>query len=606
MTDTKRLDVTDIDFESIRSNLREYMQSQDTLQDYDFEGSAITSIIDLLAYATHYNAVNANVGLNETFLNSAQFRGSVVGHARQLGYTPKSVAAPKAVIDVTVNNAVEGERLTIPRGHKFKSTINNTTYTFVTTEEYVTTNKVFTDVQIDQVEFKTAEYVFDVRSSERYVIPNKNVDTSTVKVTVFDSRNSTSSIIYTAAKNLVDLDEDTRSYFIHENPDGLFEITFGDGTVGISPENGNIIVIEYGVTNIEAANGANIFSLVDPINGYSDVTINTKQRARGGAERESVDSIKYNAPLSYASQNRAVTPQDFESVILENFANVESVKAWGGEDNDPPIYGKVFLSIKPNNSEILSDEEKTQILETIVRPKSVVTITPEIIDPQFTYISLDVFFKYNTTNTSLSQAQLESAVRDQILAYNNNNLSRFNRVFRHSELLSVIDGTSSAVLNSTARVYIKKRFKPTLNQARRYEIDFSGELYNSRSKENIITATSLFTYNGLSCRLKDKLRSDGTRIVQIVSGEGVNEITVVSNIGQIIESKIILENFAPSNFQGSFIEIEAIPDSLDIAPRRNNILIIDENDVSVIGEVDTIVAGQDFSGVTYNTVSRHA
>jgi len=235
-----------------------------------------------------------------------------------------------------------------------------------------------------------------------------------------------------------------------------------------------------------------------------------------------------------------------------------------------------------------------------------VTVTPEIIDPSFTYISLDVFFKYDTTQTAMTQTQLQTAVQNAILTYDENNLNRFNRVFRHSELLSVIDDTSDAVLNSTARVYVKKRFEPTLNRARKYEIDFSADLYNSRSKENIITTTSLFTYDGRSCRLKDRLTTDGNRIVQIVSGEGVNEITVVSNIGRIEGSKIVLENFSPSGFQGSFIEIEAIPDSLDIAPRRNNILVIDENDVSVVGEVDTIVAGQDFSGVTYSTTPRHA
>jgi hypothetical protein len=600
MRNTQRLNVSDIDFESIRENLKTYLQSQDALRDYDFEGSAITSIIDVLAYATHYNAVNANIGLNETFLDTAQFRGSVVGHARQLGYTPRSSVAPVAYLDVVVNDP-SSQSLTIPRGHRFKTTIDNTTYEFVTDQEYDTTDATFTNVKILQGRVRTAEFVYDVASNEKYTIPDVDVDTDTLRVEVYDSVNSSTFRVFTEATKLTSVTEESEIYFLSENPDGLFEITFGDDVIGRALENGNLIRIEYVVTNKTAANGASIFTSIDSVQGNSNLSITTAQVARGGDEREDLDSIRYNAPLS-----RAVTPQDFEAVIRENFANVDSVKAWGGEDNDPPVYGKVFISVKPQNSEILSDAEKTQILETIVRPKSVVTVTPEIIDPSFTYISLDVFFKYDTTQTAMTQTQLQTAVQNAILTYDENNLNRFNRVFRHSELLSVIDDTSDAVLNSTARVYVKKRFEPTLNRARKYEIDFSADLYNSRSKENIITTTSLFTYDGRSCRLKDRLTTDGNRIVQIVSGEGVNEITVVSNIGRIEGSKIVLENFSPSGFQGSFIEIEAIPDSLDIAPRRNNILVIDENDVSVVGEVDTIVAGQDFSGVTYSTTPRHA
>ena len=599
----KRLSVSEIDFEDIKSNLKSYLRDQDEFRDYDFEGSALGTLVDILAYATHYNAVNANLGINETFLDTAQFRGSVVGHARQLGYTPKSSSAPTAVVDITVNNP-SSQSLTLPKGFRLKSKIGNTTYNFVTDQEYSTSNAQFESVSILEGSVKTVEYLYDVRGNEKILIPDPNADTSTLLVEVFDSPTSSTSEAYTPAKEITSISADSPIYFISENPDGLYEVTFGDGVIGKALQNNNLVRIEYISTNREEANGARVFTTTETIEGNSNLTITTTQPARGGEGKERIDEIRFNAPLSFASQNRAVTPQDFEAVVRENFSNLDSIKAWGGEDNDPPVYGKVFISIKPQNSEILSNQEKDQILNEIVIPKSVVTVQPEIIDPQFTYINLDVFFKYDPTKTTQSQGQLESTVRNAIITFNDANLDTFSSVFRHSLLLSAVDDSSEGVINSTARVYVKKRFVPSLERAQSYTLDFSSPLYTS-SKESIITRSSLFTVNGQTCRFKDNLQPDGTRIVQLVSGETVNEIIVDSNAGRIEGSKIVLDNFAPTNFQGGFIEVEAIPDSNDIAPTRNNILTIDSDDISVIGEVDTIIAGRNFSGINYTTTPRH-
>jgi len=608
MTDSKKLDVRDIDFDSIRSNLREFLRSQDTLQDYDFDGSAISSFIDLLAYATHYNAVNANIGLNETFLDTAQFRGSVVGRAREKSYTPQSARAPVAFLDVTVTNAGPDDLLTIPRGHRFKSKINNTSYTFIATDDFTTTGSTFTDVRVAQAELKTAEYIFDRDSAEKFLIPDENVDTSTVRVEVFDSPGSTTSQIYVPIKTLIDIDSQSNGYFLSENPEGLFEISFGDGVVGTQPSNGSLVRIEYGTTKKGAANGARVFSMVDPIDSFTEVSIATAQSARGGSERETIESIKQNAPLTFVSQNRGVTPQDFEAIIRENFANLDSVKAWGGENNDPPVYGKVFISIKPQNAEILTTQEKSQILEDIIEPKSVVTITPEIIDPEFTFIGLDVFFKFDPTRTSLSRKEIETAVKNAVLNFNESELNRFSKVFRHSSLLSVIDNAEASVLNSTARVFVKKRFVPILDTPNRYVLNFSGDLVQAVSDRRVIVSSSPFLFNGLSSRFKDvpDPNRKNRRIVQVVTGDGPNEVVLKSNTGFIEGPRIVIENFTIASFQGAFIEIAAVPASNDIAPRLNNILTIDPNDLSVVGDVDTIVAGRDFSGVDYNTTPRNA
>lgn len=584
MTDTTRLDVSDIDFESIRTNLKDYMQSQDTLQDYDFEGSAITSIIDLLAYVTHYNAVNANIGLNETFLDSAQFRGSVTGHARQLGYTPRSATAPVATIDINVNNAQDGELLRIPRGHRFQTKINNATYTFLTTDEYTSTNKRFSNVRISQAEFKTAEYIFDAQSSERYVIPDSNVDTSTIRVDVRDSRNSSVTNVYVPAKSLAGIDDDARVYFLHENFDGLFEITFTDGTVGISPDNGSIITVEYGVTQIEAANGARVFSLFDPISGYSDVGITTVQSARGGVDRESIDSIKRNAPITFAAQNRAVTAQDYEAIIRENFDNVLSVRAWGGEENDPPVYGKVFVSIQPRDTDILSSTEKTEIIDNILIPKSTVTVIPEIVDPELLYLYLDVEFNYDSSRTRLTKTQLESKVLNAIRSYADETLSRFNAAFRYSQLVNVIDEADDAILNSFARVYIQKRFTPSLIRDTEYTLDFVNVLYSPEEDiglRTIINETSRFGINGVeSCVLRDfpDPNNRQIRVVHAVEASGNLDNIVQRRVGYIQGTKIILDDFRPESFFGLSLQIEVIVrDRKDVIADKNNIITLDIN-----------------------------
>ena len=604
--ESKRLNVSEIDFPEIRQNLKDFLSSQETLQDYDFEGSAISTIIDMLSYVTHYNAVNANIGINETFLDTAQFRGSVVGHARQLGYTPRSASAPVANIDIAVNNPSD-QSLSIPRGHRFKAKIGNETYNFVTDEEYSTDDAVFSDVRILQGSIKNIEFIFDTSSNEKYVIPNSDVDVSTLLVEVFDSRTSSTSTIFTEAKRLTEIGSTSNVYFISENPDGLFEITFGDGVIGTGLENGNLIRIEYLVTKKTEANGAAVFSSVDSIQGNSNLSITVNSRASGGDERESTDSIQYNAPLSYASQNRAVVPNDFEAVIRENFANVSSVKVWGGEDNSPPVYGKVFVSVLPESGDVLTIDEQNRLLNEVLLPKSVITVTPEILDPEFLVITMEVFFKYDPSMTNLTEQQLENKVVDSINNFDENSLGKFDNVFRYSQFLQTVDETDSAVLNSFARVYLSKRFVPTLNVPTTYTLNFSTDLYESFGTRPVIFDSTTFTVRGVSgCRFKDFLNNDGTRRVSIVRGAGVDETVVVRDAGIIDGPRIILQSFSPESIDGEIINIEAVPASYDIVGTLNTVLTLDCDCArfNVQGEVDTIVSGRDYSGVNYRTFNR--
>jgi len=561
----------------------------------------------VLSYVTHYNAVNANIGINETFLETAQSRGSIVGHARQLSYTPKSATGAVASVSIQVNNP-NNNVLTINKGHRFSSIIDNVTYTFVTTESYNTEDAFFVDVEITQGETKSTEYIFDVNTSEKFIIPEVNVDTSTIEVNIYDSVGSTSYTTFVLAKDINQITATSPVYYLNESFDGRYEITFGDGVLGQALVNGNLIEIKYLITEGPDANGAVAFSSVDNIEGNTNLTITTNAISIGGLPKESLKSIKYNAPLSFAAQNRAVTPDDYKAVILENFDNANSIVVWGGEDNDPPQYGRAYVSIIPRIGETLSTQERDQVINEILRPKCVVSVTPELVDPEYTYVALEVFYKRNSSESTLSFAQITSSVRSAISTYNDQQLRKFDGVLRYSSLLNVIDTAEKSIINSSVRVYMKKRFVPVIGQSKKYELQFSSPIYDAGSNKQVIYKSSIFTVNGEQCSFQDYLDSTGQRRIRIVRGSGVNQITIVDNVGRIdaLAGKIIIDNFNPSAFIGSYIELTIIPNSNDIAPKRNNIVAIDINDTVISGAGDPISTGSAAGGLSYDSIPRHA
>lgn len=615
---TKRLNVADMDFDQIKQNLIQYLSEDDVLKDTNFEGSAANTLLDALVYITHMNAVNANMALNETFLDSAQLRQSVVSHAKLLGYTPRSSYAPVAYVNVLMNNPTnvtnnDGDYvpMTMMRGTTFNTLIDGKTYKFVNEfTQTITRNSdgdyLFENVKLIQGQFKTTRYVYDEDSSEKYVIPYDNVVTSTMTVRVQQSSTYNEVNDYVLSTDVSAVGPDTNVYFLQEGQDGLYEIYFGDGIIGNKPINGNIIIIEYAVTDGPDANGASKFSLSDIIQGNSDATVTTISKATGGAEREDIASIKFNAPLGYVSQNRAVTPDDYKSIIQSNYSNIEAISVWGGEDNDPPDYGKVYISIKPRDAEFLTQSDKEMIIGQYLKPKNVVSITPTIVDPSYTYIYLEVFFKYNPNLTNQSRDALAILVREALRAYNNNELKRFDGVFRHSNVLSVIDDADPSIINSTARVKMKKRFVPTLNTERRYDLQFSSPFYATSSNEQIMRTTE-FTYLDRQCTLRDTLTTDGTRVVQVVTGSGSSQRVLNSDVGYLDEENgvIVLTGFNLSAFVGSYIEITVSPESNDLAPRRNELLNILVDDCPISGEVDTMITGGTSAGIDYTTTSRH-
>lgn len=504
-----RLNVTELDYDQIRANLKTFMQNQTELVDYDFEGSALSTLIDVLAYNTFYNAFNANVQANELYLDTAQVRNNIVSHAKSLGYLPRSRTSPFADLDVTVNSpSGTPSSLTVSRGTKFSSTINNKKFNFVNLESK-TISPVggvykFSSLRINQGTLKTFTYtVDDSDTRQKYEIPDTNVDTNSMVVKVFPNAASSNSDIYSLVSNIVNVSGTSEVYFLQEGLDGKYEVYFGDNSFGKKLSAGNVVSIEYLVTDGIEANNATSFALEGNIQGNTNVTLALVNKAAGGAAREDIESIRFNAPLSFLSQNRVVTADDYSTIIKNQYANAETVSVWGGEENDPPEYGKVFVSVKPKNAATLSASEKAFIKDSILKPKNIVSITPELVDPAFLYIKLGVFVKYDPNLTSLTAGELTQKVRQVISDYNDTNLKKFDGVFRHSQLLGEIDNADTSILNSTCNVSIQKRLTPTLNQALKYVVNFDNGFFSNVGAADSIISSTTFTFNGLTQQLQD-------------------------------------------------------------------------------------------------------
>lgn len=618
MTDTNTLKVSEMDFDAIKADLKAFMKTQNTFEDYNFEGSALSSMLDVMAYVTHYNAINANFAINETFLDSARLRPSVVSHAKMLGYTPRSSYPAVAYIDIKVNSptgVLSDDNtylpLTMNKGTVFTSTIDGVSYKFVNDQTLTTTidangEYIFSNVKILQGSYKNIEYIFDKDSAESYIIPFENAVTSELTVKVQASATNDTTETFEPVDNVTSVVATSNVYFLEESRTGAYEVKFGDGVLGKKLDNGNIIKLETLVTNNDAANGAAVFALSGTIQGNTDVTLTVNQKAQGGSSKEDVESIKFNAPLSFVSQNRAVTPDDYKTIIQNNYANIDAITVWGGEDNDPPDYGKVYISIKPKDAEYVSTADKTLIVSQYLKPKNVVSITPTIVDPMYTYIKLEVFFKYNPNVTALSADALEEAAREVIRTYNNDQLKRFDGVFRYSNLISKIDATNIAILNSIVRVKMKKRIIPTTTAEAKYDVTFSSPIYNTKADEQIIKSTE-FVHNGnTGCSLRDRVNEEGVRRLQIVKGSGLTEAVIENNAGTIDVTSGKLSFTATINsFTGTYIEITADPDSNDLAPKRNELLNILVDECTLQGEVDTMITGGTSAGVDYTTTARH-
>ena len=614
-----KMEITELDFDNIKSNLKTYLKGQTEFTDFDFEGSGMSVLLDTLAYNTHYNAFMANMAANEMFLDTAVKRNSVTSHAKALGYTPVSVKAAIAYVDVTVNDANTAS-VVMPVGYAFNTTISGVGYQFVnvTTRTLQPTAGVYTfsNIPIYEGSWVTTNYTVNTNDSDqKFILNNDNVDISTLLVQIQTSSSDTTITTYTLANNLVEVKSTSTVYFTQETLDGEWEVYFGDGVVGTSLVDGNIVQLSYVVTNGTAANGAQSFTAAGALSGFNNINIAIQSAASGGAVAEKIDTIKYNAPFSYAAQNRTVTAADYKAIVPQLYSNVKAIAVWGGEYNSPAVYGKVYISILPNTGTALTTSTKASIV-TLLKDYNVVSVTPEVIDLETTKVVPTINFKYDANATTQSASALASLITTSITSYSTSQLEKFESVFRYSKFTTLIDDVNPAILNNITNIKISKTFKPTLGSALKYTISFSNALYNPHSGHLAsiagVTAGGILSSTGFTLAGNTEtwyLEDDGAGIVKTYYVSGTSKVyqaasvgTIDYTTGDVVLTKIDIATVGDvDGATSTSIRILVQPASNDVVPVRNQILEIDLVNLSITGTADTIAAGAGDAGVNYTT-----
>ena len=610
-----KIEITDLDFDTIKSNFKSYLSQQNSFTDYNFEGSGMSVLMDLLAYNTHYLAFHANMLANEMFIDTSLTRSASVSHAKALGYLPASTKASYATVDVTVKGVPLSQKtLVMAAGTIFTTTVDSVSYNFVTIGDHTATSDtgifVFTGVQI--YEGTRIRYTYTVNSSDleqQFIIPSASADTNTLVVSVQASSSNITTEVYTLNTDYATLDSTSLKYFLQEVEDGKYEVYFGDGVTGKKPIDGNIFILDYVVTNGSAADGASLFTPASNVGGYSDITALATASAGGGAEAETVDSIKFNAPLKYAAQGRAVTPDDYKAIVPTVYPNIKSIQCWGGEDNDPPIYGKVYVAIRPNTGTSLTTTTKNSIV-TNLKKYNVASIVPEIVDAEILYLVLGVTAKYNSTMTEKSKSDIQALVETTVNTFNTNNLQKFDSVFRHSNLVKSIDETDTSILSSTATVKLKRVVTPTLNAITKYTIAFNNTVYHPAINwsQTVVESTGFYLSGNTNEQFIDDDGNGKLRTFYLLGGTtktitNAEAGTINYNTGEVVLTSFNITS--ATNADGT-IDVTVKPDSNDVIPVRQQVIEIDTVATKVTAEVDDFATGSATAGVGYSTSSSTA
>jgi hypothetical protein len=627
MATTKRLSVTEFDFDEVKDNLKVFMRNQTEFKDYDFEGSGLSALLDVLAYNTHYLGFNANMLANEMFLDSSQLRSSVVSHAKTLGYTTRSARAAQAVINVYLNTTDTSATMTA--GTVFTASIGDTSYQFVTIQDTISTNIgsviPFNNLSVYEGSFVSTRYTTDTQNVEqRFLINDARADTTTLTVKVQNSSTDSITATYTLATDIAALTSTSNVYFLQEVEDGKFEIYFGDDILGNAVVDGNIIILNYVVTNKGVANSASTFTNSAAIDGISSVNVSTVSASAGGSEPETIQSIKYNAPLDYASQGRCVTAEDYKTYVKQLFPNTQAVSVWGGENgsynsstgvSDIAEYGKVFISVKSTTGLNLNEVQKAQLV-TDLASYTVASITPVVVDPETLNLILNVNFKYDSSATTRANESLVSLVNSTITNYNTNYLKVFNSVFRHSQFTGLVDATDSAILSNITTVSLSSSYTPNTLGSYSFTVNLGNPLYNPHSGHNaasggVIASTGFYVSGNINEMFFDDDGVGNLRIYYLVSGVRTYYLELAGTVdyltGLISTYPVYITEV--SNVDGSAstaIRLTGTPNSTDIVGKRNQILEIDILNTTVTGNQDTIAVSSSGGGsATYNTSSSY-
>ena len=613
-----KLQISELDFDKIKANLKTFLQSQTQFQDYDFDGSGLSILLDVLSYNTHYLSYIANMSTNELYLDSADIRNNIVSLAKMLGYTPSSPRAPRASINIKLNDAI-GSSVTMQKGTVFGTIVDTVEYQYVTNEDITITPidgiYEFKNVTIYEGTLVTFKYAYDINDpDQKLIVPTNTADTSTLKVTVQNSTTDTIQAVYTLAGGYNSVASDSKVYFIQESIDGKFQIYFGDGVTGKKLSDGNIVIMEYVITNRTDSNGASAFTLSGNVGGYTDVTITTNSNSQGGSEGETNESIKFNAPLQYGAQDRAVTATDYETLVKSIYPNALSVSAWGGEDDETPQYGVVNISIKAASGSTLTDTTKADIV-TQLRPYNVASVRPVIKDPETTSLLITSNVKYNEKSTAKTASTIKADIITTLINYNTENLQKFDSVFRYSKVTGLIDDTDESILSNITTVKIRKNLTPILLTSAKYSIYFRNALYNPHSG-HLATTGGILSSTGFKIDGNDNecfFDDDGEGNVRLYYiGGGVKSYlnstqgTIDYSSGAITINSLNIASI--TNIGGktsTIVQLTVIPNSNDVVPVRDQIIEIDVANSRITVTADSFVGGSAEAGVGYTTTSSY-
>ena len=609
---------TDLDFQEISDNLKTYLKGQDTFKDYDFEGSNINVLVDLLAYASHIGAVNTNIAASEMFLDSAQIRKNVVSRAKDLGFVPASEKASSAIVNIKASNIRNADQTTptendmiLPRGHNFTTVYDGVSYNFVCSDSVTPTRDnldfTYSNVNLLQGQYVTDSYIFDSQiKNSKFVLSNARVDKSSLEVSV-NSNGSVSK--FTLSTDVSTITSSTKVFYTQENEEGFIEIYFGDGVLGQGLLDGDQISVTYIIVDDIHADNAKSFTMANAINGFTNVSITTTSPATGGAERESVDSIKFKATKFYTSQNRLVTLNDYKAKVSEYYPNADAVAVWGGEDNDPPEYGKVFISLKPQNSDYLSEIEKSSV-QSQLNQLNMLTVRPVIVDAEIVKILVTTTFKYNENETTLSKGELEALVKSAIISFDNTNLNNFDSIFRHSNLVKTIDDANTAIISNITNIRLRKKKNITLNKSEGLVVEFGNGFFHPHDGHNKdsggILSTTGFKVDGDTVNTYF-FDDDGSGNVRRYSLSGTTRVIADQSAGTIdyTSGKVSINaiKFTSTVNSDTSIDYTVIPSSDDVVAIRGSLIDISIDDIKTSGEIDTITSGESSAGVGYTSTS---
>ncbi len=600
MATNSSISVTELDFDNIKSSLKTYISAKPEFTDYNFEGSTMSLLLDLLSYNTYQNAFYTSMVGNEMFLDSAQLRNNVISRAKMLNYTPRSARGANTTATIVVSPTdTTLNFVTIPKDTEWSTTINGEEYKFVTPESYnfYAEDSYTGTITITEGRSISHRWTVDTSNPVKYILPNEDIDTRSITVDIQESDADTTTTRYTLATDITTVSATSTVYFLQEIENNQYEIYFGDNILGKKPINNNIIIINYRICNGSLGNdiATTSFNTVTSIGGHAvNVTINAA--TSGGANNETIDSIKYNAPKNYETQNRAVLKEDYRRIILRDNGDLNSVNVWGGEENTPKIYGKVYISVKPKTSNVISSERKDSIKNQL-KKYNIMGIDPEFVDASFLYIKPTITANFNSVLTSLNAGAVQTKILNAITSFETANLGTFTaNKFKFSQFIKAIDDSDASITSNLTSVKMERRFIPSLTTSSTYNIAFNNSIYNPHSGHMYAISSSAFTYLGRTAYFDD----NGNGILRIYYMSGINRIYLNSTAGTIDYNSglITISSFLPTNITGSELSIFVDPASNNINAVRNQILLIAGATVTLVDDTTSLIAANTVTATT--------